>query len=175
MAGRSEAHLLRHTISMLLRGSVQPCCRQRSHAPPSCGNRARAAVCPPLRTDRHSGPGPQREVATYASAAAFEPDESRGAGPGEGYGTYSTLSTVLARLRALLFFTWSMILAVPFFCVMLAIQPFVLLFDKHRRRAQHGVNKLWARLSLLPFNAVEVRTQPRRTYDAVARDLGAVS
>lgn len=64
---------------------------------------------------------------------------------------------MLARIRAIAFFTWSMALAVPFFVIMLLMTPFVLLFDKHRRRAQHRVNKLWARLSLLPFNSIEVR------------------
>ena len=50
-----------------------------------------------------------------------------------------------------------MLMAIPFFCMMLILFPFVMLFDKFRRRAEHLVNKIWAVLSTLPFNKVVVR------------------
>jgi len=51
-------------------------------------------------------------------------------------------------VRAIVFYLTTLTLAVPLFVVMLVIQPFVLLFDKQRRRAQHLVNKV---SSLPPF------------------------
>ena len=65
--------------------------------------------------------------------------------------------TKWARLRGKIFLTFSMTIAVPLFCVMLAIYPFVWLLDRHRRRAEHAVNKFWAWSSTAPFNKVTVR------------------
>ena len=39
---------------------------------------------------------------------------------------------------------------------MLLIQPFVLVFDKHRRKAQHFINKLWANLTIFFFYKAEI-------------------
>lgn len=39
---------------------------------------------------------------------------------------------LFAKLRALLFFLWSFTLALPLFVTMLAMAPFVMLFDKSR-------------------------------------------
>jgi hypothetical protein len=65
--------------------------------------------------------------------------------------------TKTAKLRAYMFFTFSMAVAIPFFCLMLAIFPFVFAFDRFRRRAEHLANKVWAVISTLPFNKVVVR------------------
>ena len=62
-----------------------------------------------------------------------------------------------AKLRGTLFLTWSMAVAVPLFCTMFIIFPLVWLLDRHRRRAQHFMNKVWAWLSTAPFCTVQVR------------------
>ncbi len=41
-------------------------------------------------------------------------------------------SAILAQLKGLMFYLWTLILAVPLFVTMLIMSPFVLLFDKHR-------------------------------------------
>ena len=61
-----------------------------------------------------------------------------------------------AKLRARLFFAFSMGLAVPLFCIMTAMYPMVIVLDKYRRRAEHVANALWAALSTFPFVHVEV-------------------
>lgn len=50
--------------------------------------------------------------------------------------------TLAQRVRAIFFYLTTLVIAVPLFVVMLALQPFVLLLDKQRRRAQHLVNKV---------------------------------
>ena len=71
--------------------------------------------------------------------------------------TDKPLLTFLARVRALLFFLWTLAVALPLFVVMLAVYPFVLVTDKFQRRAEHAVNNVWAVLSPIPFFGVEVR------------------
>lgn len=76
-----------------------------------------------------------------------------------------------ARIRALAFFATSVLISLPLFVVMVAIYPLVMLFDRHRyvvsvcmdtrrtqhrRQAEHVVNFVWAKLSMLFFNPVEV-------------------
>ena len=63
-----------------------------------------------------------------------------------------------ARLRGKVFLTLSMALATPLFCVMFAMFPFVWLFDRSRRRAEHFMNKIWAQWSTCLFNRVTVRS-----------------
>ena len=48
------------------------------------------------------------------------------------------------------------LLALPLFAIMLMLTPFVLLFDKHRRLAQHFVNNMWARVCTLLYYRVQV-------------------
>lgn len=45
---------------------------------------------------------------------------------------------LFAKLRALLFFLWSFTLALPLFVTMLAMAPFVMLFDKSRWAGDAG-------------------------------------
>ena len=71
-----------------------------------------------------------------------------------------------AKFRAIMFFTFSMAIAIPLFCLMLILYPFVMIFDKFRRRAEHLVNKIWAVLSTIPFNKVVVRPHPTTTIFA---------
>lgn len=60
------------------------------------------------------------------------------------------------KVRALLFFAYSFILALPLFVTMVAMTPFVLAFDKFKRLALHFVNNLWAMASTIPFYGVKV-------------------
>ncbi|BBN03639.1 1-acyl-sn-glycerol-3-phosphate acyltransferase [Marchantia polymorpha subsp. ruderalis] len=60
------------------------------------------------------------------------------------------------KLRALCFYLWTYVLAVPLFAVMAVLQPFVLLFDKQRRTAHHFVNRIWATLTTSLFYKVEI-------------------
>lgn len=41
-------------------------------------------------------------------------------------------SAILAQLKGLMFYLWTLILAIPLFVTMLIMSPFVLLLDKHR-------------------------------------------
>jgi 1-acyl-sn-glycerol-3-phosphate acyltransferase len=52
------------------------------------------------------------------------------------------------------------LLALPLFVAMLALAPFVAIFDKHRRLAQHFVNNVWAKVSTFPYYRVEVSLPP---------------
>ncbi|KAK9808433.1 hypothetical protein WJX73_004860 [Symbiochloris irregularis] len=71
-------------------------------------------------------------------------------------GQASGLSAFLATVKAVIFYTVSLTIAVPLFVVMLALSPFMAIFDKHRRLAQHFVNDVWARLSTLLFYRVTI-------------------
>jgi hypothetical protein len=61
-----------------------------------------------------------------------------------------------AKIRGTIFLTYSMTIAIPLFLCMLAIYPLVWVFDRHRRRAEHIMNKVWAWCSVAPFNRVKV-------------------
>ncbi|RMZ52054.1 hypothetical protein APUTEX25_001248, partial [Auxenochlorella protothecoides] len=65
-------------------------------------------------------------------------------------------SKPLAVLRAFFFYVVTFAVATPILLILLLQLPFVLLFDKHRRRAQHVWNTVWARLSAWPFYRVEM-------------------
>ncbi|KAL6780708.1 LPAAT1A [Auxenochlorella protothecoides x Auxenochlorella symbiontica] len=65
-------------------------------------------------------------------------------------------SKPLAVLRAFFFYVVTFAVATPILLILLLQLPIVLLFDKHRRRAQHVWNTVWARLSAWPFYRVEM-------------------
>eukprot|EP00250_Pteridium_aquilinum_P016621 c23201_g1_i1 orf=829-1536(-) len=60
------------------------------------------------------------------------------------------------RVRAFCFYATTYAVALPLFFVMLLVQPFVLIFDKHKRKAQHFINKIWASLTILLFYKAEI-------------------
>lgn len=64
--------------------------------------------------------------------------------------------TLGQRVRAFCFYITTYIVAVPLFFIMLFVQPFVLMFDKHKRKAQHFINKIWANLTILLFYKAEI-------------------
>ena len=61
-----------------------------------------------------------------------------------------------ASVKGFIFYTTTFLLALPLFAIMLLLTPFVLLFDKHRRLAQHFVNSIWAKVSTLLYYRVQV-------------------
>lgn len=91
-------------------------------------------------------------VANAMSSAMPMPNENNW----ESLCTPKGLTALVARVRSISFFVWCLLLSLPLFCVMLAVYPFVLLLDKHRRQAEHFVNMVWAKLSMRLFTPVQV-------------------
>ena len=80
-----------------------------------------------------------------------------GAGPSlSSQVSTSSLAGVLASVKGFIFYTTTFLLALPLFAIMLLLAPFVALFDKHRRLAQHFVNNIWAKVSTTPYYGVQV-------------------
>ncbi|CAI5949509.1 unnamed protein product [Closterium sp. NIES-64] len=67
-----------------------------------------------------------------------------------------TQTSVLNRFRAILFYLVTLIIATPLFVLMLVVQPFVLLLDRTKRRAQHVINNVWANTTTAVFYPTEV-------------------
>lgn len=68
----------------------------------------------------------------------------------------SSLAGAFSVVRAMMFYATTLALSVPLFITMLAMTPFVLLFDRHRRLWQHFVNNIWAKVSTSLFFSVQV-------------------
>ncbi|MCO5592149.1 hypothetical protein L7F22_046145 [Adiantum nelumboides] len=62
----------------------------------------------------------------------------------------------MQRVRAFCFYITTYVVAFPLFFVMLLVQPYVLMFDRHKRKAQHFINKLWASLTISLFYKAEI-------------------
>ena len=62
----------------------------------------------------------------------------------------------MATIRAVFFYLTTFAFATPLFLVMLAIYPLVLLMDKYRRRGEHVVNNIWAKLTTLFYYPVKI-------------------
>ncbi|CAI7923957.1 unnamed protein product [Closterium sp. NIES-53] len=67
-----------------------------------------------------------------------------------------TQTSVLNKFRAILFYLVTLIIATPLFVLMLIVQPFVLLLDRTKRRAQHVINNVWANTTTAVFYPTEV-------------------
>ncbi|XP_077248319.1 1-acyl-sn-glycerol-3-phosphate acyltransferase BAT2, chloroplastic-like [Tasmannia lanceolata] len=61
-----------------------------------------------------------------------------------------------SKLRGICFYAWSAFLAIPLFVVMSMVHPFVLLFDRYRRKVHHLIANIWASLTINPFFRVEL-------------------
>ncbi|GAB4819901.1 hypothetical protein N2152v2_006947 [Parachlorella kessleri] len=61
----------------------------------------------------------------------------------------------LATVRAIAFYVTTFAFATPLFTLMLVIYPLVLAFDKHRRRAEHFINNIWAKLTTLFYYPIK--------------------
>jgi 1-acyl-sn-glycerol-3-phosphate acyltransferase len=98
-----------------------------------------------------------------ASAAAFAAASFDGAGSSGGGASSPSyvhhpggIAAVFAAIRAVLFYCTTLIFALPLFPCMLAVYPFVLQFDKYRRRAEHAINTLWAKLTTMFYYPVQI-------------------
>lgn len=93
-------------------------------------------------------------TASAAAAAAPLPQDGSSAGF-KSENSKQGFPEWLAKIRALGFYLTTFTFALPLFCVMLAVYPFVMLFDKYRRRGEHFVNNIWAKLSTLFFYPIK--------------------
>ncbi|KAI5079499.1 hypothetical protein GOP47_0004978 [Adiantum capillus-veneris] len=64
--------------------------------------------------------------------------------------------TFRQRVRAFCFYVTTYVVAFPLFFVMLFVQPYVLMLDRHKRKLQHFINKLWASLTIRLFYKAEI-------------------
>lgn len=60
-----------------------------------------------------------------------------------------------SKVRGACFYAVTSFAAIFLFVLMLVGHPFVLLFDRHRRKFQHFVAKVWATLTVAPFFKIE--------------------
>ncbi|KAJ0968906.1 hypothetical protein J5N97_021783 [Dioscorea zingiberensis] len=60
-----------------------------------------------------------------------------------------------SRIRGICFYMVTAMTAIVLFVAMVVAHPFVLLFDRHRRKAHHFIAKLWAALTIAPFYEFE--------------------
>eukprot|EP00899_Mesostigma_viride_P004823 jgi/Mesvir1/14341/Mv09749-RA.1 len=103
---------------------------------------------------KHSRLGP-----CQSSATSTFPSDGGQLGSGSqsgGAGVLRLLSTIVAIIRALAFYTYTLTLSVPLFIIMLLLTPIEWLTDRVRRRKLHFVNDLWANVSTWPFFRVEI-------------------
>ncbi|XP_058085808.1 1-acyl-sn-glycerol-3-phosphate acyltransferase BAT2, chloroplastic-like isoform X3 [Magnolia sinica] len=69
--------------------------------------------------------------------------------------SHSTEFQWVSKLRGICFYAVTSIAAIFLFVAMLVSHPFVLLFDRYRRKAHHVIAKIWASLTVAPFFKVE--------------------
>ena len=67
------------------------------------------------------------------------------------------LIKAFALVRAICFYLTTFLFAFPLFFAMLAIYPFVIAFDKYRRKGEHIINTLWAKLTTLFYYPVKIQ------------------
>ncbi|XVF89277.1 hypothetical protein PTKIN_Ptkin19aG0117100 [Pterospermum kingtungense] len=60
-----------------------------------------------------------------------------------------------AKVRGVCFYAVTAIAAILLIGFMMVMHPFVLLFDRYRRKAQHFIAKLWAMVTIAPFFKIE--------------------
>lgn len=60
-----------------------------------------------------------------------------------------------SKVRGICFYMVTAIVAIFLFVLMMVAHPFVLLFDRYRRKAHHFIAKVWATLTVTPFFKVE--------------------
>ncbi|XP_072987927.1 1-acyl-sn-glycerol-3-phosphate acyltransferase BAT2, chloroplastic [Typha latifolia] len=75
-----------------------------------------------------------------------------------------------SRIRGVCFYSVTAVVAIFLFAMMVVVHPFVLLFDRYRRRAHHVIAKIWATVTIFPFYKFEIEGMenlPRQTMPAV--------
>lgn len=60
-----------------------------------------------------------------------------------------------SNVRGLCFYSVTAFAAIFLFVLMIVVHPFVLLFDRYRRKAHHLVAKIWATITVFPFLKIE--------------------
>jgi 1-acyl-sn-glycerol-3-phosphate acyltransferase len=63
---------------------------------------------------------------------------------------------VASKIRGVCFYMVTAVAAIFLFVAMAVVHPFVLLFDRYCRRAQHYIAKIWAALTISMFYKLEV-------------------
>ncbi|XP_074365875.1 1-acyl-sn-glycerol-3-phosphate acyltransferase BAT2, chloroplastic isoform X2 [Apium graveolens] len=63
---------------------------------------------------------------------------------------------LVSKVKGFCFYAVTASVAIILFMLMLVAHPFVLLFDRYRRKAHHQIAKMWALLTVAPFLKVEV-------------------
>lgn len=63
---------------------------------------------------------------------------------------------LVSKVKGFSFYAVTASVAIILFMLMLVAHPFVLLFDRYRRKAHHQIAKMWALLTVTPFLKVEV-------------------
>ncbi|XP_043702946.1 1-acyl-sn-glycerol-3-phosphate acyltransferase BAT2, chloroplastic-like [Telopea speciosissima] len=82
--------------------------------------------------------------------------QSELAGTGSPHAAYPLAEFQLgSKVRGICFYAVTAVAAIFLFVVMLVTHPFVILFDRYRRKVHHLVAKIWATLTVLPFFKVE--------------------
>ncbi|XP_057509458.1 1-acyl-sn-glycerol-3-phosphate acyltransferase LPAT1, chloroplastic-like isoform X2 [Actinidia eriantha] len=61
-----------------------------------------------------------------------------------------------SKVRGIFFYAVTAVVAIFLFVLMLVMHPFVLLFDRYRRKSHHLIAKFWAIATVTPFLKVEV-------------------
>ncbi|GFS31440.1 phospholipid/glycerol acyltransferase family protein [Actinidia rufa] len=61
-----------------------------------------------------------------------------------------------SKVRGICFYAVTAAVAIFLFVLMLVVHPFVLLFDRYRRKVHHLIAKIWALATVTPFLKVEV-------------------
>jgi len=84
-----------------------------------------------------------------AGAAAFPADDG-------GFQADPVGNGFVASIRAIMFYLTTFVSAIPLFIMMVAIFPFVWIFDKYKRTAEHMMNNVWAKISTSLFYRVEI-------------------
>lgn len=74
----------------------------------------------------------------------------------ESYSITGAEFQLSSKVRAICFYTVTAIAAIPLFAVMVIVHPFVLLFDRYRRRVHHAIAKIWASITIAPFYKFEL-------------------
>ncbi|KAK4763238.1 hypothetical protein SAY86_009006 [Trapa natans] len=63
---------------------------------------------------------------------------------------------VINKMRGVCFYAVTAVVAIFLFQLMLVAHPFVLLFDRYKRKAHHFVAKIWSIWSVAPFYRIEI-------------------
>lgn len=103
----------------------------------------------PLPRQAHTSSTVVCKSATFAAAAAF-PQVNDGSPASRGFPSW------IAAVRGICFYLTTFAFATPLFLVMLAVYPFVMVLDKYRRRGEHVVNNIWAKLTTLFYYPVKI-------------------